>query len=527
MVSHGFTRSLALWLVVIPGLIFSQTFFTVPQNVWRFTVQDLSNTGDWIGAGGKKGIQEEEFVLKGYGLRYFDHTQRNPDGHYSAPFDLYDLDTLGFDFHGNVGQHVRAYNLSYGDSLFDFSTDFFGPDSITVGGLFTEKRHRVLQERVLKIEYGFTNRLTFVFTLPYVTRLTEKRTLSWKAFDIPGLADFIAYQQEAKQRFERALQTHYDAELDLLYSWFYTWEGRYSLLWALNGGSDPISQGIYGSTFNPFAENDTTAITIDSLLQYYYPDYNPSSGVGDVSLGFNFLIWGRPAWSGVRGSSLFGGIQLRLPSAPRLIAYNPEKLDNRGRPKQFSYLPLGEGLTRWSFSLFGEFYRTYLGRLIDITYLVQFSYYSQERVNTPISFLGMNQFHPDSIAQAIGLEYHYRKGNELWGQLTGKVELIPDRLSITAGASLFLSGRDRVYSKDSQWDAWQVRRIRGDRTVHDTRKYQLGQEVKITFHNVNALKKFGPIPFEIDIGAKWSIFTRHTFNTRVLWVGLTSYFQAW
>jgi len=201
MVPPGFTRFLTLLFVVIPSLSWAQTFFTIPQNVWRFTVQNLSNTGDWIGYGGRKGIQEEEFVLAGYGLRYFDHTQRNLDGHYSAPLDLYDLDTLGVDFHGNVGQHIRAYNLSYGDSLFDFSTDYFGPDSITVGGLFTEKRHRVLQERVLTIEYGFTNRLTFVFKLPYVTHLMEKRQWSWKAFEIPGLADFIAYNKKRSNGF--------------------------------------------------------------------------------------------------------------------------------------------------------------------------------------------------------------------------------------------------------------------------------------------------------------------------------------
>ncbi len=59
--------------------------------------------------------------------------------------------------------------------------------------------------------------------------------------------------------------------------------GDNSLLWAMGG--DPFTNGIYGSEYNPFTSNDTTAVTKQELLDYYYPSMRTASGLGNVELG--------------------------------------------------------------------------------------------------------------------------------------------------------------------------------------------------------------------------------------------------
>jgi len=53
------------------------------------------------------------------------------------------------------------------------------------------------------------------------------------------------------------------------------------------------------------------------------------------------------------------------------------------------------------------------------------------------------------------------------------------------------------------------------------------QFAEITFHNVNPLKRIGPIPFEIRGGYSVPLLSRNTFSEFSAWIQLVVYAQAW
>ena len=147
----------------------------------------------------------------------------------------------------------------------------------------------------------------------------------------------------------------------------------------------------------------------------------------------NILLYGFPSWSGKEPFSVYAGVGLRLPSAKRLGPYRASVKDKTGRPSQFNELPIGNGLSRYSLSLFGEFFKYFNERLVNITWRIERANYSREMVNTPVSFLWGAETNPDSIIAMIGKTYLRQLGDELLLSATGKLELWPDRVSITGG----------------------------------------------------------------------------------------------
>jgi len=287
-------------------------------------------------------------------------------------------------------------------------------------------------------------------------------------------------------------------------------------------GGDPFVNGIYGTEFNPFTNNDTSAVTMNDLLNYYYPSNLQTSGLGDVELGLKFLLLGNPAWSESGNYSLYTGLSVLLGSADRLHTYSY----SNGIPvaqSHFTTLPLGNGVSRYNISLFGELYKTIFHRHVNINWLIRSGFYNQTRVNSPISFVNFNTFNPDSIAASIGLKHTIKKGNELFAMAQGKLELIPDWVSVSGGASMYLKGRDAFYSNDTDWDEWMSYR----EDNYDTRITSIKQFAEITFHNVNPLKRIGPIPFEIRGGYSMPLLSRNTFSEFSAWIQLVVYAQAW
>jgi hypothetical protein len=150
-------------------------------------------------------------------------------------------------------------------------------------------------------------------------------------------------------------------------------------------------------------------------------------------------------------------------------------------------------------------------------------------VNTPVSFLWGAETNPDSIIAMIGKTYLRQLGDELLLSATGKLELWPDRVSITGGINSIKTQKDFVYSNDPSWNSWMVSRqlISNGKTVHDTRKTQIRQYLLVTLHNVHPTKSFGPVQFDIEFGASFPYFTRHTYSFASAWLGIQAYFQAW
>ena len=144
-----------------------------------------------------------------------------------------------------------------------------------------------------------------------------------------------------------------------------------------------------------------------------------------------------------------------------------------------------------------------------------------------MSFLWASETDPDSIISKIGNTFLHQLGDELLLSAMGKLELFPDRLSITAGINSIRTERDFVFSNDITWDSWMVRRIRDGEIVHDTKKTQIRQYILATIHNVHPIKNLGPVLFDIEVGASFPYFTRHTYSFANTWIGVQAYFQAW
>ena len=498
---------------------FSQTHFTVPENVWRISVKPSFTNGSYVGPGGVKGLPNMSFNLANYGKRYFDHGYV-VDGYYASENDLHNLDTLGFNSSYTVGEYIRYYNIIYNDSIPDLSTDFFGNDSISVSGSLDQEISKTSWGVDFKIEYGLSNRLTFEMNIPYFSYVSQNRTSEWTSDEIAGLNAFGEYHQGAMAAMDSALANHYDINLQLIRNRFYDWEGSNSLRWAMGG--DPFVSGIYGAEYNPFSTKDTSAVTIDNLLNYYYPSKSTTSGLGDVELGLKFLLFGNPAWSESGNFSIYTGLSVLLGSADRLHTYSYSS----GIPaaqSHFKTLPLGDGVSRYNISLFGELFKTILRRQVNINWLVRTGFYSQTRVNTPISFVNFKTLNPDSIAATIGVKHTINKGNELFAMAQGKLELIPDWVSVSGGASMYVKGRDTFFSNDPVWDKWMSYR----KDNYDTRKTVVRQFAEVAFHNVNPLKRIGPIPFELRGGVSIPIVTRNSFSDFSAWIQLVVYAQAW
>ena len=274
-------------------------------------------------------------------------------------------------------------------------------------------------------------------------------------------------------------------------------------------------------------EVDTLTTNLDSLLTFYYPENKSSTGLGDATLAMNVLLFGFPSWSGKEPFSIYAGLGIRLPSGKRLGPYRANAKDKSGIPNQFNELPIGNGLARYSLSLFGEFFKYFNERLVNITWRVEHAKYSREMVNTPVSFLWGAETDPDSIIAMTGKNYLRQLGDELLLSASGKLELWPDRVSITGGINSIRTQKDFVYSNDPNWDSWMVSRERNWEIVHDTRKTQIRQYLLFTLHNVHPTKSIGPVQFDIEFGASFPYFTRHTYSFSSAWVGIRAYFQEW
>ncbi len=272
------------------------------------------------------------------------------------------------------------------------------------------------------------------------------------------------------------------------------------------------------------SSGDSINTSLDSLLTYFYPKNKNSQGLGDIRLGFNLLLKGKPAWSGRGKYSVYGGIQVKMPFGERLRKFNNSHKDSAGVPVQFSQLPIGDGLTEWDLSLFGEFFKRFKGRLVNITWKVSTGFSSREIVHNPISFLWTDQTEADSISIMIGENVLHQKGLRLTGNIAGKLELWPERLFLSGGMEWQYRGRDQYFSENEAWDSWMASRIN-----FDTKNTLVRQWVTLNVLNTDPLKKIGPVPFEFEAAVKWVVplVTRNTFGETEIGFTLSSYFQAW
>lgn len=524
-----------VFFFLVTGTVVPQSNFTLPKNVWRFSLSSESSNADWVSWGGKKGLYNERFSLEGYGQRYYDHTNRDDDT------DLVALGSLTMSGGDQVKDIIDAFNSSsaaatWGKSLSDFTEDFLGPDSIFIGGYITNPE-RTLKESLGKvnIEYGLTDKVTFFADIPYYTSAQQQNQWGWQAAATQNvdLEGFIAYHDTNKIRFEELFQSDIYSSvsfslrqlLESVYESFYTEAGQYSLLWAVSAGADPYSTAIYGAQYNPFSDSDTAVTAVDSLLLFYHPDRS-TSGLGDVRLGFNALLLGSPVWAGESIFSVYGGIGMIIPTARILQQYDAVKVDAVGRPKQFNQLVVGNGVMQWRFSLFGEFYRTMLDRMIRFNWRANYLFSQEGKFWPRMTPRGLFTVQYDSVLKEIGEVYRMKRGDVLSAQIAGFIELIPDRFSVSLGQEWYLKRRDRYYSESDRWNEWMA----GGTELHDkydTRLFVVSQRFGLVLHNIHPLKTIGPVPFELELSAVLPVITRHSWRKFIFMFSFNAYFQFW
>ena len=68
------------------------------------------------------------------------------------------------------------------------------------------------------------------------------------------------------------------------------------------------------------------------------------------------------------------------------------------------------------------------------------------------------------------------------------------------------------------------------RDGYDSQKMQTSQFVKLNLFNLDPFLVIGPVPFELEIGARWFIpypLTYHSYGNLSSWLQISTYFQAW
>ncbi len=514
------------------SMLNGQTKYTLPEHVWRLSVETARFQGNWIGDGSHNGILNQRFSIDSYGKRYFDHDFR-VNGYYANPYDLYDLDTLYVDGFNTIGDVMRYYNNVFApannlDSIPDYSwDDFFGEDTISVSGNLDEFRSIKKSETTFNLSYGITKRITGYIIIPHYT-LEEKRSFSWDGHTIPGIADLLAQHDYAKQTFEQILSDStlddpFMSKLEDVYEKLYTWDSDYSVLWALAGGEDPIETGIYGQEYNPYHVSDTVGISLDDLLDFYYPENRSASGLGDVTIGASFRILGRPSWEiKEEGMELFGTISLVIPLGSIIGKYEPGSTIFGEKLSQANQMSIGKGVNTWMFMVSGSNYTTRFNRRNITTYSVKVGLSQKTSLPTPMSFLSTPLMHHDSIPGFLGDTYLYKRGLSIGGSINMQYEVLREMLEVLAGGDFYYKGRDYFWSKSEEWDRW-MRHHNG----FDTQQSSLVLLLGIRFTNLHPLRKKLPGLFELNVVGYAPIFTRNHYRLTGARVTLTTYVQGW
>jgi len=272
-----------------------------------------------------------------------------------------------------------------------------------------------------------------------------------------------------------------------------------------------------------YIKSDSSTKPMDELLSLYYPKERSSKGIGDLMLGIKYLLRGDPAWKTSKAKfSIFAGVDYVMPFAEDLIGFK-SKDQIKGVPKQFLQLPLGEGIPKVRIKSFGEFYSRYKKRLVNVNWSLGINLPMRNQINPRITFLWIQNASMDSISQAIGDVIH-KKGPSIEALISGQIEIIPKKLFVSGDVKWESSLRDKYHSNSPAWNDWMTKR-----TNYDTRSIAVLQSVRINYSNLDQSTYFGPFPFEIEIGSSWNFpfLTYHKFAGTLIWLKLSSYFQAW
>ena len=476
----------------------------------------------------KWALATQSINLRKFGRQYFDFYTLDDEGHFSSQMDLFNLDQTPLDSTISIGTFLDNINQNYEFSLPNFHENYF--DSTTafiLGGSVFEKRTKTLKTNTYKIDYGLSNDFTFHLSIPIIQTQTVSFAFSdFEAREITGMDNFISYHESAKSSlddFKNSIDFYTLSASERLkildiYNRFYTEDGEQSILWALNGGKNPLENGIFLSEFNPTTQSDS--VTIMDLLDYYYPDVTSAVGIGDMSMGVSFLIYGEAPWQ-KEGRAIYASASMLIPMGKRMEIYSTNK-DAENRHKQFYQMTVGSGVTKYQLGLGLDYFlegNTKMRCFGKLGLQISLS----EKLPTPIRLFGMGHTHPDSNLISLGTEYKYKSGNAVLFS-TG-LETFHDakkRMSTQIKYSHYYKGKDQFSSIDSYWNQWMQAH-----EDYDT-KQMIGQvEMSLMFHNHRPRRQIGPIPFNVSLFFNFPLFVKHTWKGYSTGINFTTYIQYW
>jgi|ETN02SMinimDraft_4_1059925.scaffolds.fasta_scaffold15817_2 hypothetical protein len=518
-------RLLRLTLLIILlniSVSFSHNYRTVPANVWRLSVQSNFENYSW-------NIPNQPINLRELGRRYFDDQTIDENGFYSSMMDFVQLGKTPLDTIQTIGQYLDSLNQSNGFSLPAFSSEYFDTtQALDVSCVISEKRSKTLATNTYMIDYGLTDIFTAHLSVPMI----QKQTISIEYFDlksneIQGLSDFISYHQNARTDFElfllsndyASLSANDKSNIQLIYNQLYSEGGDQSMLWALDSGENPLANGLFLSDFNPTTQKDS--VTYSDLLSYYYPESYSAAGLGDISIGVSFLIYGDAPWFGKKPYAFFGHLSSILPIGKTVDYYTSQK-DSSNKRLQFSSMSVGSGVASyqigfgWNINLKHDLNPRWFGAIDSRVSIA-------EKLPTPIRLLGFGHTHPDSNVVSVGREYRFKPGDALLFE-TG-MELFPDakhRLSIQFKYQYFSKKQDSFVSLDSDWNQWMQ-----SHNGYDTKNHAGLIHFSLWLHNNQPRFQMGPIPFNAMMYFSLPAGAKNIWSGLTGGFGLTFYFQKW
>ena len=523
------------FIIFAMTLIAAQSFQPLPNNVFRFSIDKGSSNYNW-----DKG--QKQFSLEGIGKMYFDPFTHNDSVRFSSNFDLYNVGSLyvdkiiidadTFSINSTVEEWMEKLNYDFNLSLPVFESQNIDTNSFMFPiGSFYEKRSRTIESRTLRIDYGFSNEVTFNISIPYIDLFLNDQSLSnISVSSIKGVQPLIDYHQNSKSVLKNFIDS--EAFIDLpgdsiekilqyVYDLYYTKEGDYSVSWIQHAQDDPIGNDLVHKSLIPLEirSEEGDYISLDSLVNWYYPNIKSGSGIGDVDIGLNILLKGDPPWSSKKSTeSIYGQFFLSIPFGRTLSSFKNSFVDNNSKRNQLNEVVFGKSVYRWTIGFLGVRYPKGQS-LAKVFYQGKYKFSLPTTLNTPIRLFSGGHTHPDSILKMVGNTYKYDMGDGLLIKAGGEYEISKNRARILGELSSYYRGSDKYLSKSARWDKYM--------------EQQSGVVSKLDFKmelwliNSVSVNRIGPLSFDAYFGYKERLVANNTYGNKYFYFGFSTFYQGW
>ena len=527
--------SLLIYFFLLIPLV-SQILPTVPKNVFRISIGTIHSEGNW-------NIKNQNFNMNGIGKRYFNNGLNGEKNDFLSNYDLYhlgstqidtsntfDLNYLGSDIldtANSVEDWLIKFNTYYGKNLPTLGKEGFDTNkTVSILGLFNERREKVFFGKKIKIDYGMSDEITISLSSSiYDKYLINQNFSNYSIGKASNVESLIEYHNYAKTEFKNFISSnnfdnlHRDirSTIKMIYDYYYSDGSPYSVNWVFHSKDDPLNNLIVDDGFKPSALAGVDSLSLDSLVAFYYPEEKISSGIDDITITATVLLNGEPAWKTRKnGNTFYGMFKLIIPYGTTISPFINEK-----KPKQFSELNIGSGTLRGSVGFMGDWKLKYKK---DSRFFLfsEFEFGADAILNTPAHLFSGGHTNPDSILKYVGNTYKYNQGVKLIVKTGGEIELGKNRFLMKYNLNYTAKSKDRYLSKSNDWDNW----MESHKSYTSALEFS---EVGSEFWILNSVSnnRIGPISFDIYIGFNKSLISNNTYEYLNLFSGITTYFQGW